>query len=187
MSPTVRFVLIAFPLFVRHGWHFWITRRRAPSVGRGGLVSVYVWLACYLGLIGVMVWRLDRMPSDWGWWTAYGLLWAAVGLRVWGITHLQMNYSERIAIRVGHELIRTGPYRYLRHPLHLGLMLELGSMAWLSAWPWSAVAVVVSLVLLIHRERAEERMLLATFGEAYRDYRRCTWAMIDVLRLSRRT
>lgn len=181
MSWTTRLVLIAVPLVVRHAWHFWVTRRRAPVHSHGGLVSVLVWLVCYVGLMAVLAWRLDRMPSDWGWWTAYALLWVAVGLRVWGVTHLGLNYSERIAIRPGHELIRTGPYRYLRHPLHLGLMLEIGSMAWLSAWAWSAVAVVASLILLVRRELAEEEQLEATFGDAYRAYRGQAWALIDLL------
>jgi len=144
------------------------------------MVSVTVWLVCYVGLMGVMVWRLPVMGSHGDWWVAYGLLWAAVVLRVWGVVHLGLNYSERIAIRPDHQLVQTGPYRILRHPLHLGLMLEMASMAWLSEWVWSWVAVAISLALLVHREQAEEKHLEATFGDAYRAYRRRTWALIDL-------
>ena len=181
MSAGVRFVLIAVPLVVRHACHLWVTRRRARSEGRGGMVSVAVWLVCYVGLMGVMAWRLPVMGSHWDWWVAYGLLWSAVVLRVWGVVHLGLNYSERIAIRPNHQLVETGPYRVLRHPLHLGLMLEMASMAWLGGWMWSWIAVAVSLALLVHRERAEEAHLEATFGDAYRAYRRRAWALVDLL------
>ena len=57
-------------------------------------------------------------------WIAAGLtiLAVSIALAVWARRHLGLNWSGRIETKVDHELVRTGPYRKLRHPIHTAVM-----------------------------------------------------------------
>ena len=50
---------------------------------------------------------------------------AGLALALWARVHLAENWSSRVRIRVGHELIRTGPYAHLRHPIYSGVLLAV--------------------------------------------------------------
>ena len=73
-----------------------------------------------------------------------------------------------------HRVIDTGPFALVRHPIYLGLdLLALGTAIWTpTVIVWVATALV--LVGSDFRARAEEKLLLAAFGDTYRDYTRRT-------------
>jgi protein-S-isoprenylcysteine O-methyltransferase Ste14/uncharacterized membrane protein YdjX (TVP38/TMEM64 family) len=82
----------------------------------------------------------------------------------------------------GTGLVTTGPYRFVRHPIYLGLsMLTMGEALAFGSWP--AVAVVVSAIVptFVWRACAEERLLADTFGDRYDHYRQRTKLMIPYL------
>src|SRR5580692_8192289 len=60
-----------------------------------------------------------------------GLLFTALGvaLAIWARAHLGANWSGAVSIRAGHELIRTGPYRRIRHPIYTGIFLATAGTA----------------------------------------------------------
>jgi type IV secretory pathway VirJ component/protein-S-isoprenylcysteine O-methyltransferase Ste14 len=94
---------------------------------------------------------------------------AAAGLAAWA---LAVFPSWRLAARIesGHELCVAGPFRWVRHPIYLAMdLLALGSWLWV---PTAIVALGVALVALAGdlRARGEERLLHATFGQAYDSY-----------------
>ena len=89
------------------------------------------------------------------------------------VSALTVFRSWRVCAQVdaGHELATGGPFRYVRHPIYLGFdLLALGSAIWIST-PTLWVAVVLMVGGSDLRARAEERLLRATFGEAYEAYR----------------
>jgi len=51
------------------------------------------------------------------------LTWLGIGLAIWARYHLAENWSARITIKEDHQLIRTGPYSHLRHPIYSGIIL----------------------------------------------------------------
>ena len=82
----------------------------------------------------------------------------------------------------GTGLVTTGPYRFVRHPIYLGLsMLTMGEALAFGSWP--AVVVVFSAIVptFVWRACAEERLLTDTFGDRYDHYRKQTKMMIPYL------
>jgi protein-S-isoprenylcysteine O-methyltransferase Ste14 len=91
----------------------------------------------------------------------------------WAATrHLDKQWRYEAAVIEDHELIQTGPYRWVRHPIYasmLGMLLATGA-AW-SRWPMFAVGLVVFLVGTEIRVRAEDRLLAERFQDAFTEYR----------------
>jgi len=110
-----------------------------------------------------------------------GLLIAASAfvVRAAAVRALGRMWSVHIEIRKEHELVKDGPFRWIRHPIYLGAILELvGAMLFLNAG-YTAIAFLVLFVpSLIARIRLEERAMIAQFGDAYHDYIRTTPAVI---------
>src|SRR3954447_20680156 len=48
-----------------------------------------------------------------------------IALAIWARSHLGSNWSARVSIRAGHELIQSGPYRLIRHPIYTGMILAV--------------------------------------------------------------
>jgi protein-S-isoprenylcysteine O-methyltransferase Ste14 len=82
------------------------------------------------------------------------------------------SWRVRAKVDTGHELATGGPFRYLRHPIYMGLnLLALGTAIWIpTAVVWTGFGLMVIGSDL--RGRAEETILYNAFGAAYREY--CT-------------
>jgi protein-S-isoprenylcysteine O-methyltransferase Ste14 len=93
-------------------------------------------------------------------------------------TNLGSNWSARATLKEGHELIESGPYRYVRHPIYTGLLLAFLGTALLRCSPRTLMGVVLFLGLFVWKIRIEERFLSAEFGAKYQDYRRRVKALI---------
>jgi protein-S-isoprenylcysteine O-methyltransferase Ste14 len=80
------------------------------------------------------------------------------------------SWRFRAALSEGHQLATGGPFRFLRHPIYMGLnLLALGSAIWVpSITVW--ISVVLMAVGSDLRGRAEEKLLDETFGASYREY-----------------
>jgi protein-S-isoprenylcysteine O-methyltransferase Ste14 len=103
---------------------------------------------------------------------------AGLFLALWARVHLGKNWSGRITVKVEHELIRSGPYRFLRHPIYTGLLAMYIGPA-LVTGEWLALAgVVVACVAYWRKIRLEEATLDTAFGADYEAYRRNTWALV---------
>jgi protein-S-isoprenylcysteine O-methyltransferase Ste14 len=109
-----------------------------------------------------------------------GLAVEALGLclTIWARRHLGRNWSGEISIKVDHELIRSGPYRLLRHPIYTGLLTMYVGTA-LVTGEWLAVVGVAAAVFAYWRKiRLEEANLNAAFAGEYEAWRRETWALL---------
>jgi protein-S-isoprenylcysteine O-methyltransferase Ste14 len=104
-------------------------------------------------------------------WTGVAVIAAGLLFTVWARVHLGRNWSGTIAIKESHDLITTGPYSLVRHPIYSGLLLGfLGSAIARAEWRGVlAVAIVTS--ALWRKLRIEESWLAREFGEAYATYR----------------
>ena len=106
---------------------------------------------------------------------------AGTFLAVWARRHLGRRWSGAIAIKVEHQLIRSGPYRLLRHPIYTGLLAMYIGPA-LVTGEWLALIGAVMAVFAYWRKiRLEEATLSVAFGADYDAYRRVTWALVPGL------
>ena len=121
-----------------------------------------------------MSWSTLELPIVWRWLGA-GLGLLTVPLIYWVFSNLGKNVSETTLTKERHELVTTGPYRWIRHPLYTFGSLFLASIALLTAsWLIGSLTVVaVVLVALVVMPR-EERALIDKFGDSYRDYQQRT-------------
>lgn len=101
-------------------------------------------------------------------------------LAIWARRHLGRNWSGEITIKVEHELIRSGPYRRLRHPIYTGFLAMYAGIL-LVTGEWLAVIGFIMVGLAYWRKiRLEEANLNVAFGAGYDAYRRESWAVPGV-------
>lgn len=114
--------------------------------------------------------------------TGVGVAALGVPLAAWLFPHLGRNVTATTLTKQTHELVTTGPYAYIRHPLYLtGLLFFLGAGLALGnrvLLIFIAVFVVTWTLVVIPREEAALEEL---FGQQYRDYRQRTGALLPFL------
>lgn len=110
--------------------------------------------------------------------TGVALLLAGLGYALWARNHLGGNWSGVATVKEGHELIRTGPYRYSRHPIYTGLLLAIvGSAIALGEWR-GVIGALLCLASLIRKIGIEERFLGEVFGAQYAEFRKEVRALV---------
>ena len=87
-----------------------------------------------------------------------------------------------MTVKVGHRLIRSGPYRWVRHPIYSGIILAMMGTALDRRQVRGLVAVVLFCIGFKIKSRIEERFMAATFGAEYEQYKGSTGAIIPRLR-----
>ena len=111
-----------------------------------------------------------------------GLMGGAIGLFAMSSRELGRNWSLVARMRSDHDLVRTGPYARVRHPIYLGLLLFLLALGVaLGHWVQLLVAVPIYLAGTVIRTKIEDGLLEQQFGEKFRDYRSSTPALIPHL------
>jgi methyltransferase len=136
--------------------------RRAAARTFPLMVTAHVALFVLPPLEARMAHRRSRQPGVW-----LGVLAAATGLRWWSISSLGPLWNVRAAVPPDLRPIATGPYRWVRHPNYLAVILEFVALpmaggAWVSALGLSLLDGAV----LIDRIRAEEALLFEAPGYA---------------------
>ncbi len=102
------------------------------------------------------------------------LTWAGVLFAIWARYHLGRFWSSTVALREGHELIRSGPYAFIRHPIYTGMLTGILGTALAVGRYRGLVAFAVALVGFVVKSMQEEKLLDAQFGPAFEEHRRRT-------------
>ena len=94
-------------------------------------------------------------------------------IRIWAIWHLGKYFSNAVSFNSEHQLIKTGPYKIIRHPSYLGAYLAIiGSTLFLQSPIFSLISLVVMLAAYLYRIKVEEIGLLKLFGIEYEKYQK---------------
>jgi protein-S-isoprenylcysteine O-methyltransferase Ste14 len=101
-----------------------------------------------------------------------------LALAIWARRILGKHWSGRITIKVDHELIRTGPYKLVRHPIYTGILAMYTGTAIVSGSCLALLALAMALVAYARKIRLEEANLRTAFGPAYESYCRESHALI---------
>ncbi len=102
-------------------------------------------------------------------------------LAVWARRHLGRNWSAEVRIAMDHQLIRTGPYRFLRHPIYTAMLGMFLGTAIASCQVHALVGLALLVVAYLRKTRLEDRILAQTFGAEFDAYRHDTWALVPML------
>jgi len=104
-------------------------------------------------------------------WAGCSLFALGLALRWYSIVYLGRFFTVNVAIHSGHEVIDTGPYRFIRHPSYAGALLAfLGLALSLANW-WSLVLIVVPVLwAFVRRMSVEESALANALGAPYIQY-----------------
>jgi protein-S-isoprenylcysteine O-methyltransferase Ste14 len=106
---------------------------------------------------------------------------AGVGFAMWARIHLGEHWSNLPSIHQEHELIRTGPYRYVRHPIYAGLILGLKGSLVVVNQVWMLVLVLLVITGLVLKIWDEEMILMDEFGEDYLQYKKQAKVLIPFI------
>lgn len=103
-----------------------------------------------------------------------GLLLCAAGLgfSIWARQTLGSNWSGLITLKENHELIRRGPYRYVRHPIYSALILAAAGTL-LAIDPFANAILLLAFVIIALKLKSlgEEKILLQHFPQTYPQYK----------------
>ena len=102
-------------------------------------------------------------------------------LTVWARRHLGRNWSAEVRIAVDHELVRTGPYRFLRHPIYTAMLGMFLGTAIASSQYHALIGLALLVVAYLRKTRLEDQILAQAFGADYNAYRHHTWALVPLL------
>ena len=102
-------------------------------------------------------------------------------LAVWARRHLGRNWSAEVRIAMDHQLIRTGPYRSLRHPIYTAMLGMFLGTAIASSQVHALVGLALLVVAYLRKTRLEDQILAQTFGAQFDAYRHDTWALVPLL------
>lgn len=113
-----------------------------------------------------------------GWqWVGVGLVLTGFGFALWARMHLGRNWGMPMSLRQGHELVTSGPYAHVRHPIYSGIMLATVGCILAAGLFW-LLPFVLCFVYFLISARTEETMMIEQFPDAYPAYRRRTKMLI---------
>jgi protein-S-isoprenylcysteine O-methyltransferase Ste14 len=108
--------------------------------------------------------------------TIAGLLFA-----IWARQHLATNWSSSVTIKQGHELITSGPYAVVRHPIYTGILTGFLGTAIALAQVRGIVGLVLLFISFWAKLRLEEKFMRSQFGETYATYAHQTAALVPYI------
>ncbi|HET6246154.1 MAG TPA: isoprenylcysteine carboxylmethyltransferase family protein [Tepidisphaeraceae bacterium] len=102
-------------------------------------------------------------------------------LRVASMLILGPRFSVWVAIQSDHRLQTTGLYRFVRHPSYTGAIFTLFGWAITFRSDIGILLAALMVLPLVRRMIAEEKLLIAVFGDEYTSYRERTWRLIPLV------
>jgi protein-S-isoprenylcysteine O-methyltransferase Ste14 len=166
-------------------WLIWAFRSKQTRQ-REGLASQVSYrlpilaAACVIGCGRYLStwWTSNILPYHvWFGWVGVAITVLGFALTLWARGLLGSNWSGTVTIKVDHELIRTGPYRIVRHPIYTGILIAFAGSA-LVYDQWRGIVVVALFwVSFTIKRLKEEQFMRQTFGDQYIAYARTTGAI----------
>jgi protein-S-isoprenylcysteine O-methyltransferase Ste14 len=143
------------------------------------LVLTFSVILTWLRNPGWTKWSALSLPGSLRW-TGAVLSLAAAPLLMWVHHALGASYSAKLEIRQ-HTLVTAGPYRWVRHPMYSTILLwTVGLSLTVANWLTFFLPVAFALFAIL-RVPNEERMMIETYGEAYREYVKHTGRFLPTL------
>ncbi|MFZ0746507.1 MAG: isoprenylcysteine carboxylmethyltransferase family protein [Terracidiphilus sp.] len=160
------------------------TQRLEPAASR--ILRVFIFL------IAIALLSTTRIPLPWlyrplwpvgllPFWLGAAVTIAGLLFAVWAREHLGRNWSRSVTIKQDHELITTGPYAVVRHPIYTGILTGFLGMAIAISEVRGFIAFGLVFLALWIKLRMEEQWMRSQFGETYATYAHQTAALVPYL------
>lgn len=153
------------------------TKRRENWSGRAGYVLplVVAWMVLERPELR-HTWLSTRFVPDTATIAWVGVAATAFGVFIacWARVHLGSNWSGTVTLKEGHELIRSGPYRNIRHPIYTGILLAMLGSVIAQGEIRGLMAFAISWFSFYIKARREERFLAEEFGPGFQEHARHT-------------
>lgn len=157
------------------------TRRIEPAASRIARATVF--------LLAILLMAYDRIPAPWlyrqlysqgavAFWVGAGITVAGLAFAVWARLHIGRNWSRSVTLKEDHELITSGPYRLVRHPIYTGILTGTVGSAIALAQVRGVISVVTIAILMWLKLRREERFMREHFGQRYDTYAQRVAALV---------
>lgn len=183
MDIAIFILVISPPLASRLNIYLqkWSLKRSTDYI-KGGYLSSMIWFLLYITTISILLFKVLYLHHNVSW-IGYLILITANIFRYYAFKELKEMYSETITIYKNHNLVKSGVYSYFRHPLHLGLILEIIALSIMSKSVYTIPLVCIAIVTLFFRNIYEEKILKEKFGHEYDFYiENGAWDVIDLLK-----
>jgi len=163
-------------------WLFWLVS--AISVKRGRIpwsrelgIRAIIFVAVIL-LIRSGAFRCQGLNTD-PWRAGFGLVLLVLGLgfAIWARVHIGRNWGTPMTQKEDPELVTSGPYRLVRHPIYSGILVAGVGTALTLNWLW-LIAVGLAGVYLVYSATVEERYMTERFPDMYPAYKRSTKMLV---------
>ena len=158
--------------------------QKRPSITALGPTRAGLLLEC----LAILIAFACRLPADLppAWWriasaAVCGML-AAV-LAWTAARHLGRQFRVHAGLYEDHELVTSGPYGIVRHPIYSSLLaILLCTIFVLTPWPWAVLSLALFIAGTEIRVRTEDGLLASRFGERFSEYRGRVWAYVPFVR-----
>jgi protein-S-isoprenylcysteine O-methyltransferase Ste14 len=178
-SPLFRYANTLWLFFTL----YFVTQYRPVQVKRNATISIFSFerLCILLGVglvffprlhLSILARPFHSSPAI----ATAGFVFVVLGLAfsAWARDVLGRNWSGRVIIQDSHQLITSGPYAYVRHPLYTGIIIGIGGTVLIVGDLGSLIGFLFALAFTLLKATREERLLEAEFGPAYVAYRERT-------------
>lgn len=148
------------------------TQRLEPLASRMARVFMFGVAIVLMSFRSHVAWLdLQLWPQGFaGFWIGAGLTFAGLLFSVWARVQLGRNWSRSVTIKQDHELIVTGPYALVRHPIYTGLFAAFIGTDVAVGQLRAVLALVLIAVSIGYKLRLEEKWMRAQFGAKYQAY-----------------
>ncbi len=166
-------------------WLYWfvaafsVKRGRRPWSRELRIRAVLVVIVILL--VRLRVFRGQALNTD-PWRAGLGLVLFAAGLgfAIWARVHIGTNWGGPMTQKDEPELVTSGPYRLVRHPIYSGVLAAGVGTAVALSWTW-LIAVGLAAVYFIYSATVEERYLTEQFPDTYPAYKRRTKMLLPFI------
>ena len=151
-----------------------VVKKDSKTRDRGTELQI-MWSVFITQLLIILEASYIRFPASvrWDMLTTAALLAMAAGLvlRTWSVNTLGKHFTMHLEIQEDHKVIRTGPYRWFRHPSYVGAFITYAATPlFLRAWYALVPTIAILTIAWMRRIHYEEKMLRAELGEEYEKY-----------------
>ncbi len=166
-------------------WLYWLVAAFSMKTGRvpwsrelpiRAVIVVAVILLIRLGAL-----RGHGLNTD-PWRASFGLVLLPLGLgfAIWARVHIGRNWGTPMTQKDDPELVTSGPYHLVRHPIYSGILLAGVGTAVALSWLW-LIAVVLAGVYFVYSATVEERFMTEQFPDTYPVYKRSTKMLVPFI------